>query len=162
MEKNLKNKYTDSSLLFRLPSHPSQPRVLETKGSIHQELFSPVRSPGGAAEGADREAAFCKTWFRRGAGRTGRDSHAARFLLSGRGVNQSEAEVLTEQWTTALQWLGGWPQLCGALFLQCLDANAKALHCSVTVWSRASRAGKQMSGIWSQLTVWNGTGPLDS
>lgn len=77
-------------------------------------------------------------------------------------MNQPEMDVLAEQWTTALQWSGGWSQLSGALFLQCLDANAKALRCSVAVWSRASRTGKQMSGIWSQLTIWNGTGPLES
>lgn len=72
-------------------------------------------------------------------------------------MNQPEMDIPTEQWTTALRSaLGGWPQCSGALFLQCLDANAKAFRCSVAVWSRASMTGKQMSGIWSQLTVWNG------
>lgn len=77
-------------------------------------------------------------------------------------MNQPEMEVPTEQWTTALKWSGVWPQWSRALFLQCLDANAKVHRCSVAVWSRASRAWKQMSGIWSQLTVWNGSGPLES
>lgn len=81
MEKNLKNKYSDSSLLFRLSSHQSQPWAPETKGNIHQELFSPVRSPGSGEE-ADREAAFCKTRLgldRVQEGRIERDSRAASF-----------------------------------------------------------------------------------
>lgn len=69
MEKNLKNKYSDSSLLFRLSSLQSQPRAPETKGNIQQELLSPVRSPG-SGEGAAREAAYCKTRCGPGTGRT--------------------------------------------------------------------------------------------
>lgn len=37
---NLKNKYSDSSL-FRLPSHKSQPRPLETKSGIQQRMVQP-------------------------------------------------------------------------------------------------------------------------
>lgn len=55
---NLKNKYSDSSLLFRLSSHRSQPRASETKGNIQYRARSAqVRSPVG--EGAEREAADC-------------------------------------------------------------------------------------------------------
>lgn len=72
-EKKLKNKYTDSSLLFRLPSHPSQPRVLETKSSIQSGVLAVLRGrtgrqlsakpgSGGVQEGQDQTAmllGFC-------------------------------------------------------------------------------------------------------
>lgn len=58
LEKNLKNKYSDSSLLFRLSSRKSQPRAPETKGNIqHWAGSAPVRSPDcqwGGGEGGSR------------------------------------------------------------------------------------------------------------
>lgn len=43
---NLKNKYSDSSLLFRLSSRQSQPRASETKGNFEPGAGSVViRSP---------------------------------------------------------------------------------------------------------------------
>lgn len=117
MEKNLKNKYSDSSLLFRLSSHQSQPKAPKTKGSIHQELLSPVRSPGGG-EGVDRKAAFCKTWFGLGAGSTGQDSHAARFFAQWRR-NESAKDggpprPVDHVLIVLGSGLGGWQPLSGA------------------------------------------------
>lgn len=85
--------------MFRLSSHQSQPWAPETKGNIHQELFSPVRSPGSGEE-ADREAAYCKTrlglgWVRK-EGRIEQDSHGATVLLTGGGMTQPKMEVLPE------------------------------------------------------------------
>lgn len=133
MEKNLKNKYSDSSLLFRLSSHQSQPWAPETKGNIHQELFSPVRSPGNGEE-ADREAAFCKTWLGLGRGAEGRmeqDSHVARFFAQWRR-NESAKDggpprIVDHVIIPPGSRLGSWQQLVGPL--QCLAADDKVLCC---------------------------------
>lgn len=43
---NLKNKYSDSSLLFRLSSRQSWPRASETKGDIQPKSGAPARRGG--------------------------------------------------------------------------------------------------------------------
>lgn len=133
MEKNLKNKYSDSSLLFRLPSHQNQPWAPETKGNIHQELFSPVRSPGSSEE-ADREAAFCKTRLGLGWGaerRMERDSRAAWSFAQWRR-NESAKDggpprIVDHVIIVPGSGLGSWQQLVGPL--QCLAADDKVLCC---------------------------------
>lgn len=47
---NLKNKYSDSSLLFRLSSRQSQPRASETKGDIQPKLGAPTWQGGGRGQ----------------------------------------------------------------------------------------------------------------
>ena len=47
---NLKNKYSDSSLLFRLSSRQSQPRASETKSDIQPESEDPTWRGGGRGQ----------------------------------------------------------------------------------------------------------------
>lgn len=61
---NLKNKYSDSSLLFRLSSLQSQPRAPETKGNIQHRAAQPKSGAMTVYEGVEREAADHKTWSR--------------------------------------------------------------------------------------------------
>jgi hypothetical protein len=74
LEKNLKNKYSDSSLLFRVSSSQSQPGLPRQRVTFSTEQFSP-------SQGAEREAADYKTQSE--AGGWGKDSVCWFCLVEG-------------------------------------------------------------------------------